>query len=53
VNGIFIAKGPGIVKGEELRVPIKLTDVVPTISHLLGMPTPKDCEGKILEEVLE
>lgn len=53
VNGIFIAKGPGITEGKELKRPIKLIDVVPTISYLLDIPTPKHCEGELLEEILE
>jgi len=53
VNGILIVKGPEIVKGEEIKDPIKLIDIVPTISHLLNIPPPKDCEGKLLEEILK
>lgn len=53
VNGIFIAKGPGIAKGEELRNSIRLIDIVPTISHLLDIPVPKNCEGKLLGEIFE
>ena len=53
VNGILIVKGPEIVKGEEIKDPIKLIDIVPTISHLLNIPPPKDCEGKLLGEILK
>jgi len=53
INGIFLAKGPGIVRGEELKKPIRLIDIVPTVSYLLDIPNPRHCEGKILEEILE
>lgn len=45
-GAVFIASGPGIKKGYGRIAPLWTTDVVPTICHWLGIPVPKQCEGK-------
>jgi predicted AlkP superfamily phosphohydrolase/phosphomutase len=49
----LIMSGPGIRKGVELKRPVNLIDFAPTISHLLGIPRPKDAVGRVLYEVME
>jgi len=48
-----LIKGPGIVKGVERSRPIHLIDIAPTISYLMGWPTPRESEGAILQDILE
>jgi len=52
-SAILLMKGPGVQKGLELKRPIELVDVAPTISHLLGIPPPKNSEGRIIHEALQ
>ena len=51
-SSIFMAKGPGVKRGVELKKPVKLMDITPTISYILGIPPPRDSEGRILHEIL-
>lgn len=50
IRGIFIMAGPGIIKGEELKEPIHLADIVPTIAYLMGLP--KQADGNVLQKIL-
>lgn len=56
LSPIFIAAGQGIKKGFTTNRWIREVDVAPTISVLLGVEIPKECEGapayQILEETL-
>jgi predicted AlkP superfamily phosphohydrolase/phosphomutase len=52
LHGIFILHGPGIKKGEKIEG-AHIMDVAPTILYLLGLPVPKDFDGKVLVEALE
>ncbi len=45
--------GPGVKKGLSLKRTCGLTDVVPTICHLMSWPVPADTEGNILFQALE
>ena len=49
--GILMMKGPHIKKDHELNG-AHVTDIVPTILHLQGMPVPMDMDGGVLEEAL-
>lgn len=53
----FILWGPGIKAGysrdPERRGFVRLMDVVPTLSHLLGFKPPRECEGTILWDHFE
>jgi predicted AlkP superfamily phosphohydrolase/phosphomutase len=51
-EGIFLATGPGIRAGLALP-PIEITDVAPTILHLLGEPVPEWMDGRVLTEMLQ
>jgi len=53
VNSILFIKGRGIREGYELKRNSSLVDIVPTISAHLGLPIPKDAEGKILWDIME
>jgi len=49
-NGVFIAHGPGIQPGRD-AVEADLWDVAPTILYILGLPIPKDMDGKLLRQI--
>ncbi|MCL5068514.1 MAG: alkaline phosphatase family protein, partial [Thaumarchaeota archaeon] len=48
--GIIAISGPGIVKSK--IVDAKLDDIAPTILYLMGLPVPKDADGRVLTESL-
>jgi tetratricopeptide (TPR) repeat protein len=50
--GMFVAAGPGIRRGHELRE-ASVLDIAPTMYALLGMPVAEDLDGRVLEEALE
>lgn len=49
---ICMLRGPGIRRGVTLERNVWLTDVTPTICHLIGVPVPRDAEGAILYQAL-
>jgi hypothetical protein len=49
-EGIFLATGPQVAAPMELKE-VKITDVAPTILHILGLPVPSDMDGKVLTEL--
>ena len=51
-DGVFCAAGPG-VKEDELLHGARLTNVAPTILAYLGVPVPKDMEGRALTAMFE
>ncbi|MBO8180930.1 MAG: alkaline phosphatase family protein [Archaeoglobus sp.] len=51
LNGIFLAYGPGIKKGQ--RIDAKIYDIAPTILHIFGLPIPNDMDGGVLTEIFE
>ncbi len=48
----FVAWGPGIKAGHQMREPINHVDQYRTIMHVLGIPAPKHATGKVLEDIL-
>src|SRR5205085_4673898 len=48
--GIFLAQGSVIRAGATLEGAC-MTDLAPTILHLLGVPVPDDMDGHVLEEI--
>ena len=50
-DGVFVATGPGIASGVEVRCHI--VDCAPTILALLGLRIPDDMEGRVVTEVFE
>jgi len=53
MKGLLLMAGPNIKKGYTLKRTVWLTDVVPTICYLLGLPVPRDVEGAIIYQALE
>jgi predicted AlkP superfamily phosphohydrolase/phosphomutase len=51
LHGIFIAHGPSI----RPRPPdnAQITDLAPTILYLLGLPVPRDMDGRVMTEILD
>ena len=49
-DGIFIACGPNIRKGEDAGC-FSITDVIPTILYDLNVPVPDDLDGRIIGEI--
>jgi predicted AlkP superfamily phosphohydrolase/phosphomutase len=50
MNGVFLAFGPDIKKGFEIKKS-KIYDVAPTILHMLGSPVPEGMDGRVLKEI--
>jgi len=53
IKAAFIISGPGIKKNHRRPKPIFLRDVAPTIAHLMGIPIPKDADGRVLFDIFE
>ncbi|MEK6674411.1 MAG: alkaline phosphatase family protein [Planctomycetota bacterium] len=50
-EGVFAAWGNGVVPGR--RVDLGLVDCAPTILTMLGLPIPKEMEGRVATEIFE
>ncbi len=48
----WICAGPGVSKGLIIRRELHITDNVPTILTLLGIPLPEKLDGKVVGEVI-
>ncbi len=53
LEGLLIMAGPGIKKNHAMSRTVRLTDIVPTVCHLLDIPVPRDTEGAIMYQALE
>src|SRR5262249_28664816 len=53
IGSVFIMKGPGIKESHRIESVRWLTDIAPTISYLLDIPTPRNAEGAIMLDLLE
>jgi len=51
-DGIFLAWGPDIA-GDTLVSGAEITDLAPTILHMMGLPVPEDMDGEVLRRVLK
>lgn len=51
-EGIFIGVGPAFKQDEQVD-PLNLLDIAPLMLTLLGLPVPRDLEGRVPTEVLE
>jgi len=49
-NGIFIAWGKNIRRGKSLEN-AEIIDIAPTVLYLMGLPVPKDMDGKLLKDI--
>lgn len=52
-NGVFIISGPGIERNVRSSKPINLTDMVPTMLYIMGLPVAKDMDGDVYVEAFE
>ncbi len=52
MHGLFLMAGPGVRKGVVLDRTVWLTDIVPTICYLTGLPVPAQAEGAVLYQGL-
>ncbi len=50
-DGVLLLAGPGVRQGSVVDE-AHLTDVVPTVLALLGLPLPRPLDGRVLEEAL-
>jgi len=50
--GLLLVVGEGIRPGATLRA-ASVLDVAPTLLYLLGLPVPRDMEGRVLTEMLD
>jgi predicted AlkP superfamily phosphohydrolase/phosphomutase len=53
MEGVFIGVGPAFRPGATLGGDANLTDIAPTVLHLLGVPVPDDMDGRVLTEILD
>ncbi|HEX2980941.1 MAG TPA: alkaline phosphatase family protein [Anaerolineaceae bacterium] len=51
MEGIFIASGQGVVARPEPLVGLQIEDIAPTVLYLMGLPIPKDMDGRELVEI--
>ena len=51
-DGIFLAYGPGIARGVELKG-AQIRDVAPTVIYHFGEEIPADFDGKVLDQIFE
>jgi len=53
LGAFFVMAGPGVKKGCVSPKPIFLTDIAPTLAYLLGIPCPREADGKVIYDALE
>jgi len=49
-QGIILARGADVCRGVQID-PVNLLDVAPTVLYALGLPIPRDIEGRMLSEL--
>ena len=52
MHGIFVANGPRVRRGAAIPA-AHITDLTPTMLHLLDQPVVDDMDGRVLEEILD
>ena len=53
LHGLFTMGGPGLKTGHRLQRTVWLTDLVPTICYLAGLPVPEHAEGAVIYQAFE
>ncbi len=52
-EGVFLGVGGPFRQGVKVDADLHISDIAPTVLHLLGMEIPEDMDGRMLEELLE
>ena len=52
LDGVLITRGPLIKKSGEIKG-AEIIDIAPTVLYLMGLPVPKDMDGKVLREIID
>jgi len=52
MDGIFMAIGRNIRKGQEIEN-AEIVDIAPTILYAMGIPVPRDIDGRVLTDIFE
>lgn len=52
MHGILVANGPSIQRGKAASA-AHITDLTPTMLHLMGQPLVDDMDGRVLEEIVD
>lgn len=52
LNGVFMAKGPRVKRGERLA-PLSIIDLFPTVLYALGLPVPEAVDGRAALQIFE
>jgi len=51
MDGLFAASGPDIARAGHLPSKLSIFDVAPTVLHAMGLPVPRDMDGRVLTEI--
>ncbi len=49
----WIASGPGVAKGKEIKTPVNILDIAPTVAYVLGMKTPECWIGQPIKAAFQ
>lgn len=52
MDGVLIARGPGVRQGERVEG-ARIVDLAPTILYTLGVPVPRQMDGRVLADLFE
>ncbi len=50
---VFIINGANVRSGVALQGQARSVDIAPTLAHMLGVPQPRDAEGRVIMEAIE
>jgi len=53
MEGLFGLYGEGVVPGFRPEIPVNLTDILPIVNYLSGMPIPEDADGRIPDGIFD
>ena len=53
LKALFTFTGPGVKKGYRLKRTCWITDMVPTICYLMGLPVPETADGAVIYQIFE